>query len=256
MSHSDLKRMTTRALGHTLHKLRNGGGGERVSPDCPDKNFESHKKVYEFAAQFVDGKDVLDCGSGAGYGAALLIENGARSAVGIDYSDEAISSSQARYQQPNLSYLKMDAQDIQLADGSLDFVITTENLEHLPRPEDNIAEIHRILRPGGLVLVATPNKEVSSPGLDTPTNPWHIKEFTYEELRDLLQGHFGEVRIFESSLPSKRRIGRKMKADRVERGVVGIDGTVGGVMDLNGLKADLTHLHNTHSFLALAWQPR
>jgi SAM-dependent methyltransferase len=130
--------------------------------------------------------------------------------------------------QPALSYVKTDAQEIALPDNSFDFVISTENLEHLPRPEDNIAEIRRLLRPDGLVIVATPNEEASSPGLDKPTNPWHIKEFTFEELRDLLLEYFGDVRIFESSLPSRSRIGRSMKEDRVRRGAVGLDGTVGG----------------------------
>ena len=243
-------------LRNRLYKWRTGTTGERVTPDCADENFANHRKVYEFASQFVEGKAVLDCGSGTGYGTALLIERGARSAVGIDYDDEAISFSEQRYSQPNLTFRKMDAQQIELPDDSFDFVITTENLEHLPRPEDNIAEIRRVLRPNGLALVATPNKEVSSPGMDKPTNPWHIKEFTYEELRDLLLGHFGAVHIFESTLQSSHRIGRDMKADRVRRGAVGLDGTVGGVVDVDGLKIDLMHLHNTHSFLALAWKPR
>lgn len=241
---------------HALYTLRNRGGGERVSPDCADENFDNHRRVYEFASQFVEGKAVLDCGSGNGYGTALLFDRGAKTAVGIDYSDEAVSFSRQRYEQPNLSYLKMDAQEIGLPDGSLDFVITTENLEHLHRPEDNIAEIRRLLRPDGLAMIATPNKEVSSPGVDVPTNPWHIKEFTYEELRDLLLENFGEVCIFESSTPSSSRVGRSMKQDRLDRRAVGLDGTGGGTMDLNGLTVDLTHLHNTHSFVALAWQPR
>ncbi len=239
----------------TLYRWRTGSTGERVSPDCADENFENHKEVYEFAAQFVDGKSVIECGSGTGYGTALLVEKGARSAVGIDYSDEAISFSQERYTQPNLSFVQMDAQEIVLPDASFDFAISTENLEHLPRPEDNIAEIRRLLRPDGLAMIATPNKEISSPGLEKPTNPWHIKEFTYDELRDLLLAHFGTVHIFESSLTSKSRIGRAMKDERLARGAVGLDGTVGGVIDIDGLKVDLTHLHNTHSFVALAWQP-
>ncbi|MCU1698752.1 MAG: hypothetical protein JWR34_4815 [Mycobacterium sp.] len=243
-------------LRNRLYRLRTGSTGERVTPECADENFVNHRKVYDFAGQFVEGKAVLDCGSGTGYGTALLLDRSARSAVGIDYDDEAIKYSEQRYSQPNLSFLKMDAQRIELPNDSFDFVITTENLEHLPRPEDNIAEIRRLLRPNGLALVATPNKEVSSPGLDKPTNPWHIKEFMYEELRDLLLEHFSAVHIFESSQPSGHRIGREMKADRVRRGAVGLDGLVGGVIDVDGLKVDLTHLNNTHSFLALAWKPR
>jgi ubiquinone/menaquinone biosynthesis C-methylase UbiE len=69
-------------------------------------------KAYEFAAQFVDGKAILDVGSGTGYETALLVKMGAQTAVGIDYAAEAIAFSKERYAQPNLSFLQMDAQEI------------------------------------------------------------------------------------------------------------------------------------------------
>src|SRR3954471_2413033 len=114
-------------LRNRLYRWRTGSTGERVTPDCADENFANHLKVYEFASQFVKGKAVLDCGSGTGYGASLLLDRGAASAVGIDYDEEAIGYSQDKYARSNLSFLKMDAQRIELPDDSFDFVITTEN---------------------------------------------------------------------------------------------------------------------------------
>ena len=70
--------------------------GERVNPDFPDKNFRNHLKVYELASQFVRDKDVLDCGSGTGYGSAHLAQQGARSVTGIDYSRGAIAFARRR----------------------------------------------------------------------------------------------------------------------------------------------------------------
>src|SRR5690349_14419412 len=111
-------------LRNNLYRWRTGTTGERVTPDCADENFASHRKVYEFAAQFVEGKTILDCGSGTGYGTALLMDKGARSAIGIDYDEEAIRFSEQRFARPNLSFLKMDAQRMELPDDFFDFVIT------------------------------------------------------------------------------------------------------------------------------------
>jgi hypothetical protein len=68
----------------------------------------------------------------------------------------------------------------------------------------------------------------------------------------MLLAHFGTVGIFEPLLPSKSPIGEAMKEERRRRGDVGLDGSVGGTIDIDGLTVDLTHLHNTHSFVELA----
>jgi 2-polyprenyl-3-methyl-5-hydroxy-6-metoxy-1,4-benzoquinol methylase len=73
--------------------------GERVNPDFPDANFNNHLKVYQFAAQFVPGKRVLDIGSGTGYGSEYLAAY-ASSVTGIDYSKTAVRFAQSRYKRP------------------------------------------------------------------------------------------------------------------------------------------------------------
>ena len=107
--------------------------------------------------------------------------------------------------------------------ASFDVVISSENLEHLQYPAKNISEIRRVLKKGGILLLGTPNKEVSSPGQEKSPNPFHIKEYTYEELESLLRKHFRSVYIFENTLESPIQEGRKMKADRRKRTQVGIE---------------------------------
>ena len=134
--------------------------------------------------------------------------------TGIDYSKEAVAFARRRYSDKRLRFLKMDAQQMSLPDASFDFVFSSENLEHLPDPRANVSEIRRVLRPGGIALIATPNKEMFSPG-EEPRNPYHIKEFYFEEMRDLLKEFFREAYIFENSLKSPFELGRQMKQQRV-----------------------------------------
>lgn len=73
-------------------------------------------------------------------------------------------------------------------DASFDWVISFQVIEHIRDDRAFVAEIHRVLRPGGRFLVTTPNAPMS-----LTRNPWHVREYTPEELRQLLLGPFSEV---------------------------------------------------------------
>jgi SAM-dependent methyltransferase len=146
----------------------------------------------------------------------------------------------------------MDAHKLAFDAASFDFVFSSENMEHLRDPDQNVAEIKRVLRPGGIFMVATPNKEVSSPEDDRPPNEFHEIEFTFDGMQQLLSP-FETVHIFESSLESEFASGRAMKKARRERGAIGIEAKGKSVRLSDRLDVELQHLHNTHSFLALAW---
>ena len=77
---------------------------ERVCPEFATGNFENHRKVYEFAAQFARDARVLDVGCGTGYGAALLADAGAASVTGIDNSEEAIGYARRKFRVDGLSF--------------------------------------------------------------------------------------------------------------------------------------------------------
>jgi SAM-dependent methyltransferase len=70
--------------------------------------------------------------------------------------------------------------------GGVDVVANFQVIEHLWDQEGFVAECHRVLRPGGTLLVTTPNRLTFSPGRDTPLNPFHTRELAPDELAGLL----------------------------------------------------------------------
>jgi SAM-dependent methyltransferase len=170
--------------------------GERTLPGIREENywFQRHLAAYEYILPLVEGKRVLDLGCGEGYGVDLLASR-AREAVGVDLAPEALYHARRRYRKPNLRFLYMDVYRLELERESFDVACSLQVIEHLHRPEDFLAEVSRILKPGGLCVLTTPNRLIISPGRETPVNPFHIREYDLSQFRDLMSRHFAEVRI-------------------------------------------------------------
>jgi 2-polyprenyl-3-methyl-5-hydroxy-6-metoxy-1,4-benzoquinol methylase len=132
---------------------------ERPRPDGPDRvSYQHHLARYEFLLPMVrNSDDILETGCGAGYGSLKLTER-ARSVVAIDYSAAALEYARDRYSGRGLTYLLMDCHRLAFAEASFDLVVSFEVFEHLERPEDYLSECRRVLRPGGRLVLSTPNR--------------------------------------------------------------------------------------------------
>ena len=135
---------------------------------------------------------MLDVACGEGYGSAFLAAN-ALSVIGADISAEAIQHATARYGgvHSNLRFLQASAASLPLEDRSIDLIVSFETIEHLPQSlqAPMIEEFARVLAPGGLLILSSPNRpEYSPPG--TPPNPFHVYELNREELETLLKPFF------------------------------------------------------------------
>jgi 2-polyprenyl-3-methyl-5-hydroxy-6-metoxy-1,4-benzoquinol methylase len=108
------------------------------------------------------GKRVLEIGCGRGGFAGWLARHPARPAavVGADFSTTAVRMAATRAARNGLGIARFEVGDVQALahpDGSFDTVISCETVEHVPDPPRAVAELARVLRPGGRVLLTTPN---------------------------------------------------------------------------------------------------
>lgn len=167
--------------------------GERFLPEMQGTIALEHLHRYAMAKDFAAGKVVLDIACGEGYGSAVLA--GAAACVyGVDISPDAIAHAKAKYQRPNVEFLTGRCADIPLADGAVDLVVSFETIEHHTEHKEMFAEIKRVLRPGGLMIMSSPDK-LEYTERANHANAYHVKELYAEEFQQLVERYFTHVAI-------------------------------------------------------------
>ncbi len=157
---------------------------ERVSVEASDNFvFQRSLLAYHAAAHRIAG-EVLEIGTGSGYGVDIVARHASRFVTVDKHIPEGVVMPEGvEFRQAVVPPLPFD-------DASFDFVISFQVIEHISRDSDFVREIFRVLRPGGSFIVTTPNAPMS-----LTRNPWHVREYTAEELRRLLSGCFAEVEM-------------------------------------------------------------
>jgi O-antigen biosynthesis protein len=167
--------------------------GERCVPWAPDVQVVyEHYHRYLWAASVVAGRRVLDLGSGEGFGAAILAELAAQ-VVGVDIDERTVEHSRLNYSAENLEFRVGSALDLSdFKAGSFGAVVAFEVIEHVQDQERVLSEIARVLADDGLLIMSTPERHLyaEATGQD---NPFHERELTLEQFRELLAVHFAHL---------------------------------------------------------------
>ncbi|QOC23058.1 class I SAM-dependent methyltransferase [Wenzhouxiangella sp. AB-CW3] len=172
--------------------------GERFTPECVREMAYEHWHRYAWAAEVVAGLEVLDAACGEGYGSRLLSARAAR-VRGIDVSEVAVDHARQRYAGERLGFDCGDATELPYDTDSFDAVVSFETLEHLAEQDRLLAEFRRVLRPGGFLLISSPDRKTYSDetGYD---NPYHVRELYRDEFEQLLGRHFPAWRLWGQKL--------------------------------------------------------
>lgn|SRR5437870_5096172 len=173
-----------------------------------------HRAAYLHARELARDHDVLDAGCGEGFGTALLAET-ARTVLAVDYSAPAVETARAQHVRPHFEFRQLDLYDLPKLDRRFDLVTNFQVLEHLTEPTGFLRALRSVLKPDGMLMLTTPNRLTT-----VSENPYHVREYVAEELRELLQPLFGRVEI--ASVLGNDRVRafdaeRKRQVDRILR---------------------------------------
>lgn len=189
------------------------GGSARV-PESRASQYFVGRKVEEAIAltRLEPDRRVLEVGCSFGHMTFLLAER-FREVVAVDLSGESVELARRRaahYGVRNVEFHQADAENLgRVADGSFDGAFSFSTIRFCPNPERALAEIHRALKPDGVVAVDVPNRDC----------PWygplkrllriaphiHDRLYTSGEIREgLRQAGFAEVRARHILFTTKR----------------------------------------------------
>jgi SAM-dependent methyltransferase len=160
--------------------------GERVVTSSGGFNptWQRHVAAYALSEPFLGPGRVVDVGCGVGHSYELLAP---RATVGVDVDPGALEG-QAR------ETVAADMRALPFPPGSFQGAIAVHSIEHVPDPERALAEIARVLAPGGTAVLVTPNR-LTFARPDEIIDPYHYVEYDEEQLAELCRRCFDEVEL-------------------------------------------------------------
>ncbi|HEY5197633.1 MAG TPA: class I SAM-dependent methyltransferase [Solirubrobacteraceae bacterium] len=160
--------------------------GERVTTRSGGFNptWQRHVAAYRAAAPLLGPGRVLDLGCGIGHSYELLAP---RETVGLDRDASALAG------QRRVTVLA-DMRSLPFPPASFASVLSVHSIEHVPDAGVVVAEVLRVLEPGGTAVLVTPNRFTFGRP-DEIIDPYHYVEYGPVELAELLAAHFSRVEI-------------------------------------------------------------
>ena len=168
---------------------------ERQLLNAKDPWWGEHVHRYNEVLPTLTKADIiLDLACGTGFGSDILAQHTDNRVIGGDIAEDAIKECDLKWKRNNLSFKVLDGTKLSFPDGYFDKIVSFETIEHTTKFREMLQEFHRVLKPGGTAFISTPNFPVNSP-TGKILNPYHSQEFTYAELRRILENIFGDVKI-------------------------------------------------------------
>lgn len=173
-----------------------------------------HRAAYAYAiakAKESGAQRVLDLGCGIGYGAAELGE----ALPSVFAIDRILPDERAR--RSPVRFLTADIRGLPIPPRTFDLIVSFQVIEHLEEPSFYLEAIASMLRPGGVAIITTPNLKKSD-----KENPFHVREYTSDELADLLRPMFSEVEMLGVTASPAPMAYYEARLDRIRK-IVRID---------------------------------
>lgn len=175
---------------------------------CYPGNWRKHRPRlharYDIPIKLLSDRMDLRCSEGAdvGCGDGVMLYKLSRKnsrVVGVDYSAEGLAMAKRELEKrgvkDGIRFIQSSCYDMPLREASMDYVVATELIEHLEDAPSLLSEVRRVLRPGGMFVCTTPNREKGqSP--DEVKSRFHVHEYIREELFEVLHPYFDTTKVY------------------------------------------------------------
>lgn len=250
--------------------------GERTLPGIGRENywFRRHEAAYAWASAWASGRSAwlaVDAGCGEGYGASMLAD-AAGCCIAVDLDLAAARHVRRFYSQDGRSRgavlpVAGNLCSLPIRDSAAQLIVSLQVIEHLWDPARFLDECRRVLRPGGHLIISTPNRLTFSPGVrrgERPPNPFHVEEFDADQITGLLSAaglpgerilglrHGSRIRDWEASNGSVVR--RQVQAILSDQWPRDLEMFVGEVA-VSDFLIDDRHLPDSLDLIAVARKP-
>jgi ubiquinone/menaquinone biosynthesis C-methylase UbiE len=186
------RRKRRRSITHDATRARFAATADRIAELQHRRADELAARVREFLPLNGDER-ALDAGTGTG-ALAFALAPLVREVVGVDLVPELLE--RARAQAPaNVSFVEGDLAGLEFERASFDLGGTLRTLHHVPRPELAVAELTRVTRPDGLLLIVdqiAPNDPLAAVELnrfERARDPSHTRALADVDLRQLFEAN-------------------------------------------------------------------
>lgn len=182
-----------------------------------------HRYAYTLLGEFATPSSrVLEVGFGEGYGSAI-VRPLVGEYVGVEVDAGVVEHAVARYGAPTVTFLLYDGLRLPFQDEAFDVVFAFQVLEHVRDAPAFLTEAHRVARPGGRILIVTPNRAHRVADGERPWNRYHVREYNSRELGELMRAICGSVELYglvgspTMNAIEKRRVAHARKLARIDR---------------------------------------
>lgn len=155
--------------------------------------------LLDYIREYKDNnKVIVDIACGTASGSYYVSKEIKQKIIGVDYDSESLKYSKELYTDQVFCpiFATMDCHSLAFKNKSIDIIISSGTIKHLVDINLFLNETKRVLKKKGLFIIVTPNKCFSSPNQQIPVNLFHIKEYTYKELGNILREYYQYFDIY------------------------------------------------------------